>query len=97
MAHRISDEIIESVAILAQLNLSREEREAAKKDMEEMLHYIDKLKELDTKNVEPMSHVFPLHNVFREDVAEQGEDRKELLKNAPKQKDGMYQVPRTVE
>lgn len=97
MAHRISDEIIESVAILAQLDLNQEEKEGAKKDMEDMLDYIDKLEELDTEGVAPMSHVFPLHNVFREDVAVHGNDREELLKNAPKQKDGAYQVPKTVE
>ena len=36
--------------------------------MGEMLDYIDKLNELDTTGVEPMSHVFPVNNVFREDV-----------------------------
>ena len=43
-------------------------KKKAKKDMEEMLDYIDKLNELDTSSVEPMSHVFPVNNVFREDV-----------------------------
>lgn len=97
MAHKISGEIIEYVAILAQLDLNQEEKEAAKKDMEDMLDYIDKLEELDTKGVEPMSHVFPLYNVMREDVVEHGDDREALLKNAPKQKDGAYQVPKTVD
>ncbi len=53
---------------LQSLSLSDAEKAAAKKDMESMLDYIDKLNELDTSNVEPMSHVFPVHNVFREDV-----------------------------
>ena len=67
MANVISDETIEYVGILAKLELSEEEKENAKKDMEEMLDYIDKLGELDTSSVEPLSHVFPVHNVFRED------------------------------
>ena len=67
MANVISDETIEYVGILAKLELSEEEKENAKKDMEEMLDYIDKLGELDTSGVEPLSHVFPVHNVFRED------------------------------
>ena len=52
MANVISDETIEYVGILAKLELSEEEKENAKKDMEEMLDYIDKLGELDTSGVE---------------------------------------------
>ena len=84
----ISDETIEYVGILAKLELSGEEKERAKKDMGEMLDYIDKLNELDTTGVEPMSHVFPVEN---------GDDRENMLKNAPEQKDGSYKVPRTVD
>ena len=51
MANVISDETIEYVGILAKLELSEEEKENAKKDMEEMLDYIDKLGELDTSSV----------------------------------------------
>ena len=97
MANVISDETMEYVGILAKLELSKEEREAAKKDMERMLDYIDKLNELDTAGVEPMSHIFPVYNVFREDVVTNSDDRDNMLKNAPAEKDGTYKVPRTVE
>lgn len=97
MANIISDETIEYVSILAKLELSREEREQAKQDMGRMLDYIDQLNELDTEGVEPMSHVFPVHNVFREDVVTNGDDREAILKNAPEEKDGAFMVPRTVE
>ena len=97
MANRVDDATIEYVGILAKLELSREEREAAKRDMSRMLDYVDKLNELDTEGVEPMSHLFPVHNVFREDEVENGDDHKEMLANAPKVKDGMYMVPKTVE
>ena len=83
MANIISDETIEYVGILAKLELSDEEKEQAKKDMGSMLDYIDKLGELDTTGVEPMSHVFPVHNVFREDVVTNTDDRENILKNAP--------------
>ena len=65
--------------------------------MEEMLNYIDKLNELDTTGVEPMSHVFPVQNVFREDVVVNGDDRENILKNAPEEKDGSFVVPKTVD
>ena len=97
MANKISDETIEYVGILAKLDLSGEEKEAAKKDMERMLDYIDMLNQLDTEGVEPMSHVFPVHNVFREDVVTNGDDRENMLANAPEQRDGAFVVPRTVE
>ncbi len=97
MANIISDETIEYVGILAKLELSEEEREQAKKDMGSMLDYIDKLGELDTTGVEPMSHVFPVQNVFREDVVTNGDMREDILKNAPGEKDGMFIVPKTFE
>ncbi|MBR1930115.1 MAG: Asp-tRNA(Asn)/Glu-tRNA(Gln) amidotransferase subunit GatC [Lachnospiraceae bacterium] len=97
MAHVIDDETIEYVGILAKLELSEEEREQAKKDMGSMLDYIDKLGELDTTDIEPMSHVFPVQNVFREDVVTSGDMREQMLANAPQEKDGMFVVPKTFE
>lgn len=97
MANIISDETIEYVSILAKLELSDAEKEAAKKDMGRMLNYIDKLNELDTMGVEPMSHVFPVQNVFRDDVVTNGDDRENILKNAPEQKDGMFAVPKILD
>lgn len=97
MANIISDETIEYVGILAKLDLSDEEKENAKKDMGSMLDYIDKLNELDTTGVEPMSHVFPVNNVFREDKVTNGDDRENILKNAPESKNGSFVVPKTVD
>ena len=95
MANVISDETIEYVGILAKLELSDEEKEAAKKDMGRMLDYIDKLGELDTTGVEPISHVFPVQNVFREDVVTNGDESEQTLTNAPGEKDNMFVVPKT--
>lgn len=95
MANIISDETIEYVGILAKLELSDDEKEQAKKDMGRMLDYIDKLNELDTEGIDPMSHVFPVDNVFREDVVTNGDDRDQMLANAPQKKDGTYMVPKT--
>lgn len=97
MANIISDETIEYVGILAKLELSDEEKESAKSDMGRMLDYIDMLNQLDTSNVEPMSHIFPVNNVFREDVVTNGDDRENILANAPEEKDGAFVVPKTVE
>lgn len=97
MANIISDETIEYVGILAKLELSEEEKENAKKDLGNMLDYIDKLNELDTAGVEPMSHVFPVNNVLREDVVTNEDEYEKILSNAPEKKDRAFKVPKTVE
>ena len=68
MAKIIDDETMENVCILAKLSLTEDEKEKAKEDMQKMLDYVDKLDELDTSSVEPMSHIFEDENVFRDDV-----------------------------
>lgn len=93
---QISDETIEYVGILAKLELNEEEKAQAKCDMETMLDYIDKLNELDTEGVEPMTHIFPVDNVFREDVVTNPDGSEATLSNAPAQKDGGFKVPRTI-
>ncbi|WP_346909347.1 Asp-tRNA(Asn)/Glu-tRNA(Gln) amidotransferase subunit GatC [Faecalicatena orotica] len=96
MSNKISDETIEYVGILSKLELSGEEKADAKADMEKMLDYIDILNELDTDGIEPMSHVFPVNNVFREDVVTNGDNREKILENAPLRKDDSFEVPKTI-
>ena len=93
----VDDKTIDYVAALAKLDLSQEEREGAKKDLGSILEYMEVMNELDTENMEPMSHAFPVTNVFREDVVTNSPDRENLLVNAPVQKDGCFIVPKTVE
>lgn len=97
MAGKIENATIEYVGILAQLDLSVEEKESAKSDMNRMIEYIDKLNELDTSNIEPMSHIFDRWNVFREDKVVNKDVSDEILSNAPEQKEKQFKVPKTVE
>lgn len=97
MASTISDETIDTISILAKLDLSQEEKLRAKEDMQKILTYVDKLNELDTDGVEPLTHIFPVHNVFREDVVSNGSQKESMLANAPQRRDDMYQVPKTIE
>ena len=85
--------MIEYVGILAKLSLSGGEKEQARKDMGNMLDYIDRLNELDTEDVEPLYHVFPSENVFREDEVTGGDGSEEMLRNAPARKGDMFAVP----
>lgn len=92
----MNDEWIDEIGILAKLELNGKERERAKKDVEEMLGYIDRLREVDTRDVEPIYSVFPVHNVFREDEEILVENREDILANAPKMRDGAVVVPKTI-
>lgn len=95
MANKIDNDTIEYVGILAKLELSDEQKEKARSDMEKMLDYIDEMNELDTSNIEPMTHVLDIDNVFREDKVTSGDEHDDMLKNAPEVKDGAYKVPKT--
>lgn len=93
----IDDRLIKYLEELSRLRLSADEEEKAKEDLTKILGYIDTLNELDTENVEAMSHPFPYTNNFREDECKESTDRELILKNAPQQKDGCFKVPTTVE
>ena len=93
MANKISDETVEYVGILAKRELSEAEKKSAKQDMERMLDYIDQLNELDTEGVEPLSHVFAVSNVFREDIVTNGDGQEAALRNAPGRKGRCFTAP----
>lgn len=94
---KITREMIENVANLARLNLTEQEKEKLTLEMGSIISYVDKLNELDTSDIEPTSHVFPIKNVLREDVVKESFDREKILANAPSQEDGCFKVPKVVE
>ena len=96
MAGIIDDATMENVCILAKLSLTEEEKVKAAAEMQKMLDYVEKLDELDTRNVEPLSHIFGNRNVFREDVVTNGDNHARMMANAPKSKENQYQVPKTI-
>jgi aspartyl-tRNA(Asn)/glutamyl-tRNA(Gln) amidotransferase subunit C len=93
----ITMDLISYLEKLGRIRLTDEEKEKAIIDLSSILGYIDKLNELDTDSVEPLSHAFPITNVFREDVVTNSDRRDAILSNAPAQKDGSFKVPKTVE
>lgn len=93
----ITSELTDYLQALGRIRLTEEEQQKTMKDLGSILGYIDKLNELDTEGVEPMSHAFGRTNVFREDKVTNGDMREDILKNAPESKDGAFLVPKTVE
>jgi len=88
---------VEHVAKLARLALTDAEKERFTEQLNAILKYAEKLKELDTDGVEPTTHVLPVKNVLREDVARPSWPVEETMSNAPDEEDGQYRVPAVLE
>ncbi|KKR30755.1 MAG: Aspartyl/glutamyl-tRNA(Asn/Gln) amidotransferase subunit C [Candidatus Gottesmanbacteria bacterium GW2011_GWC2_39_8] len=83
---------VKHVAKLAKLGLTDQEAEKFKDQLSEILGFVDELKSLDTKGVEPTSQVTGLLNVFREDVVTPSLSQEEALSNAPDKHNGYFKV-----
>ncbi|MCX7721035.1 MAG: Asp-tRNA(Asn)/Glu-tRNA(Gln) amidotransferase subunit GatC [Dictyoglomus thermophilum] len=94
MERRDFKEQLKKTAHLARLHLTPEEEELFAKQLQNILDYFKKLQELDTSNVEPMAHVLPLYNIWREDEVRESISQKEALKNAPEIEDLGFKIPR---
>ena len=94
---KITEEMVDYVSLLARLKLPQEEKKRMTGELEQILAYMDVLNGLDTADIEPMSHIFPLKNVLRPDEVVPSEDRAVLLANAPVPDEAAFLVPKTVE
>ena len=97
MTERISLKDVEDVARLARLELSAAEKERMRKELDGILSYIDKLRALDTRGVEPTSHAVPLTNVLRDDTEVPSLPQAEMLANAPDRHGELFRVPKIIE
>lgn len=88
---------IEQIAELSRLNLKPEERAKLAQDLASILSYVDQLKELNTDNVAPTSHVLSIENVFRKDEVKPSDVREAVLKHAPKRESNFFKVPKIIE
>lgn len=94
----VTNKDVHYVANLARLQLTEEEAESLKGDMNKILGYIDTLNELDTSNVEPLEHVMEITaSTFRKDVAKEPLSHEDALKNAPDADSDYFRVPRVIE
>jgi aspartyl-tRNA(Asn)/glutamyl-tRNA(Gln) amidotransferase subunit C len=87
---------VKKIAELARLQFSETELENYTTEMNKMLDYVDKLNELNTENVQPLSHPIENTNVFREDEVKQSTNRVEALKNAPDKSSEHFKVPKVI-
>ena len=88
---------VETVAALARLKFTDDEKEDLIGTLNNILGYFDKLSEIDTENVEPLTHILPVQNVMREDEVKPSIGQKKALENAPKEKRGHFVIPKVIE
>jgi aspartyl-tRNA(Asn)/glutamyl-tRNA(Gln) amidotransferase subunit C len=89
----ISDKEIQHIANLAELYLSDDEKKRMSAELSQILEHVEKIKELDIRDVKPTSHAVVTENVFRDDEPIKPLDREEILSNAPLKEADSFRVP----
>ena len=85
------------VAKLARINLTEAEAKVFQQQLDDVLHYVEKLRQADISDVEPAAHALPVFNVFREDAPREWFTAEQALSNAPRKANGLFIVPKVVE
>jgi aspartyl-tRNA(Asn)/glutamyl-tRNA(Gln) amidotransferase subunit C len=94
---KITDQKIDTLAHLSRLSFEGNEKENIRQDLENILAMCEKLKEVDTSNVEPLIYMSESHTVLRNDVVIQDITKADALKNAPKSDSDFFRVPKVIE
>lgn len=92
----VNDELVEKLAHLSKLNFNGNDKEEIKKDLQNMIGFVEKLNELNLDGVEPLLHMSGEVNVLREDEIKGSVSREEALKNAPEHDGQFFKVPKVI-
>lgn len=92
----VTDVLVEKIAHLARLDFPEKEKAAIKEDLQRMIHFVEKLEELDTTGVEPLLHMSDVVNNLREDEVRGSVSTEEALKSAPLHNDRFFLVPKII-
>jgi len=92
----VNDLLIDNLAKLSHLSFSEQERKEIRADLQEMISFIEKLKEVNTEGVAPLLHMSSNVNMLREDVVQGSVSREEALKNAPETDGTFFKVPKVI-
>ena len=91
----IDDKLLAHLENLANIKLTEEEKAIIKKDLNDILNYVEMLKEVDVENVEPLYSPISeyLKNVFHKDEVKNFENAQKIRDNFPDKKDNLLKVP----
>jgi aspartyl-tRNA(Asn)/glutamyl-tRNA(Gln) amidotransferase subunit C len=85
------------IARLARINLTEDEAKVFQKQLDGVLKYVEKLRQVDVTDIDAAAHAVPLFDVFREDAPQDWLTAEQALRNAPRQANGLFIVPKVVE
>ena len=88
---------VKKIAKLSRLHVEDDRLQPIAEDLNGILAWIEQLGEVDVEGVEPMTSAVDMSAPMRKDEISDGGKRDDILKNAPKQDDGFFVVPRSVE
>ncbi len=94
---KLSREEVQRVAVLARLRLTPEEQSSLTDELDRILGYMDKLNQLDTADVDLLSHAANITNTLREDRVTNRPNADALLANAPDRDGTFFKVPKIIE
>ena len=90
---KVNEKLIKDLQKLAKLNFNKEESDSIKKDLEKMIRLIDKLNEIDMKDIDPLIYMSEERNILRDDIDQENLSQEEALKNAPDKDSDYFKVP----
>ena len=93
---QIDESTVDKLAVLARLEFDAETKKEMVKDLGRIISFVDKLKELDTSNVEPLIYMNDEVNVLREDIVKQEITHQEAMLNAPQKDSDFFKVPKVI-
>ena len=93
----ITKDTVKHVAHLARIDLAAKELETLSRQLEDILDFIDKLKQVDIKDIAPTSHILPINNVLRDDSPRESLSSGQALENAPQKHGNFFGVPKVIE
>ena len=93
----IDDSVVKHISKLARIQINDKDKESLKKDLNDILEFIDKLKNVDTKGINPLQNVNKQELKMREDNVNPNAEVSDLLKNAPESESHFFSVPKVIE
>jgi aspartyl-tRNA(Asn)/glutamyl-tRNA(Gln) amidotransferase subunit C len=93
----VTPQIFDHIAKLAKLQFAIDEKEALRQEMQKMVSFVEKLNEVDTSHVEPLTHMSLQNQIPRKDIAQNGNSKIEGLKNVPQKNEDYVLVPKVIE
>tara|TARA_Y100001968_G_C19388028_1_gene733965 strand:- start:258 stop:551 length:294 start_codon:yes stop_codon:yes gene_type:complete len=93
---KINKDKVKKIAKLARLSLEDKDIDSMVSDLKNMLTFVNKLNELNTEDVAPLTHVHPDTNILREDRSTSLKIKTKILSNAPNHNSDYIKVPKVL-